>query len=81
MSRSASSSKARNPKSSTDRMAAYRRRQREAGLRPVQIWVPDLRKPDILAEYRRQAQLIAHSDVAGTDALEWIEAAYGWPAP
>ena len=28
------------------RMASYRQRMRAAGLRPVQIWVPDSRAPD-----------------------------------
>ncbi|MGA0613313.1 antitoxin MazE-like protein [Paracoccus sp. KR1-242] len=32
---------------------------RAAGLRPVQIWEPDTRRPGFAAESRRQAALIA----------------------
>lgn len=35
---------------------------RKAGLRPVQIWVPDSRRPDFAAECRRQARLAARAD-------------------
>ena len=67
-------------KSAAERMSSYRRRMRDEGLRPIQIWVPDLRKPDVLADYQRQAQLIAQGDPAGDEALAWIETAYEWPA-
>lgn len=73
------SSAARKPKTSTERMAAYRRRMREAGLRPVQIWVPDLRKPEILAEYQRQARAIAESEPAGDEIMEWLDQVRDWP--
>lgn len=73
------SSAAKKPKTSTERMAAYRRRMREAGFRPVQIWIPDLRKPEVLAEYQRQARAIAESDPAGDEVIEWIDRAYEWP--
>lgn len=67
-------------KSAAERMSSYRRRMRDEGLRPIQIWVPDLRKPDVLADYQRQARLIAQGDPAGDEALAWIEVAYEWPA-
>ena len=35
---------------------------RAAGLRPVQIWVPDTRRPGFAAECSRQSALIAASD-------------------
>ena len=38
-----------------------------AGLRPVQIWVPDTRRPDFEAECRRQCQLVTQADGADTD--------------
>ena len=56
-------------KSTAERMSSYRRRMRDEGLRPIQIWVPDLRKPDVLADYQRQARLIAQGDPAGDEAL------------
>jgi hypothetical protein len=38
-----------------------------AGLRPVQIWVPDTRKPNFAEECRRQSLLAAQSDMADPD--------------
>jgi Protein of unknown function (DUF3018) len=69
----------RKPKSPAERMADYRRRMRAKGLRPVQIWVPDTRSPEFIADYRRQAKAIAASDPAGDEVMEWIEAVYEWP--
>ena len=59
----------------------HRQRLRERGLRPVQIWVPDVRSPAFLAEARRQSELVARSphaadDQAFADALA-DEAAWG----
>ena len=61
------------------RMANYRRRMRAAGFRPVQLWVLDTRNPAFVAEYQRQARLLAASDPAGDEAMRWIEASYEWP--
>jgi hypothetical protein len=46
-------------------MANYRKRMRAAGLRPVQIWVPDSRAPDFAEKCRHQALAVAESDCAG----------------
>jgi hypothetical protein len=37
---------------------------RKAGLRPVQIWVPDTRRPGFAEECRRQSLAVAESDKA-----------------
>ncbi len=37
---------------------------RAAGLRPVQIWVPDTRRPNFAEECRRQSQNVAAADAA-----------------
>ena len=55
------------PKSSRAKVAAHRRRLREQGLRPIQIWVPDVRSPEFAAEARRQSLLIANSPYAEED--------------
>lgn len=47
---------------SNNRMASYRARMREAGLRPVQIWVPDTQRPGFKEEVARQAALAASSE-------------------
>ena len=45
-------------------LRVQKRRQalRAAGLRPVQIWVPDTRSPNFAAECRRQSLLVAKLD-------------------
>jgi Protein of unknown function (DUF3018) len=40
---------------------------RAAGLRPVQIWVPDTRRPGFADECRRQARIVAAADGADQD--------------
>ena len=41
---------------------AYRARKKAAGLREVRLWVPDLRRPEVLAEAQRQAALLDCSE-------------------
>jgi Protein of unknown function (DUF3018) len=57
---------------------------RMAGLRPVQIWVPDTRRPDFAAECRRQSRLASQADVADTEMMEFMDDALadidGWTA-
>lgn len=50
-----------NPKSSRERVRAYRERMRKKGMRLVQFWVPDTSTPEFKAEARRQSLLIANS--------------------
>ena len=42
-------------------MREHRQRLRAQGMRPIQIWVPDVRSPEFCAEARRQSQLVAQS--------------------
>lgn len=37
------------------------------GLRPIQIWVPDVRTPEFVAEAHRQSALIAASEYEADD--------------
>jgi hypothetical protein len=46
---------------SRDKVRAHRERLRRRGLRPLQIWVPDVRSRTFLREARRQARLVASS--------------------
>jgi hypothetical protein len=46
------------------RVKKHRDALRMAGLRPVQIWVPDTRRPDFAEECRRQCLLVAQADSA-----------------
>jgi len=61
------------------RMAAYRQRMRAAGLRPVQIWVPDVRAPGFADACRRQARAVALSDPAGDEIMRFVAAVSEWP--
>ena len=47
--------------SSREKMQRYRDRLKDAGLRPVQIWVPDTRSRNFAAEVRRQSLLVSAS--------------------
>jgi hypothetical protein len=49
------------------RVRSYRDRLRARGLRPVQIWVPDVRSPEFAAEAHRQAAAVAASEHAADD--------------
>ena len=55
-----------------ERVSEYRRRMRERGFRPVQIWVPDVRTPAFAAEADRQARLVANERGA-TDDQAFVE--------
>jgi hypothetical protein len=59
-------------KSANAKMRAYRERMRAAGLRQVQIWVPDSTSPSLRREARRQSILVSRSP-AEEQALQDIE--------
>lgn len=50
-----------------DRVRAHRERLRAQGLRPIQIWVPDVSSPEFAAEAHRQSAMAAGSDHAADD--------------
>jgi hypothetical protein len=56
-----------------DKVKAHRERLRRQGLRPIQIWVPDVRSPAFAAEAHRQALAVATSSHAAEDQ-EFIDA-------
>ncbi len=53
--------------STRDRVRLHRERLRRQGLRPVQIWVPDVRAPEFIAEARRQSLVVAATEHEGDD--------------
>lgn len=55
------------------KMADYRARLRAQGLRPIQIWVPDVRAAHLAEEARRQS-LRASRSQGERDAIDFIEA-------
>jgi hypothetical protein len=56
------------------RVARTRAKLRAAGLRPIQIWVPDTRAPGFALECARQARLVADADERD-GSLDFWEAA------
>jgi Protein of unknown function (DUF3018) len=59
--------------SSRDKVRNHRERLRAQGLRPIQIWVPDVRSPAFLAEAHRQARVVAGSAHAAEEQA-WVDA-------
>ena len=62
------------------RVNKHRAALRAAGLRPVQIWVPDTRQSSFAEECRRQS-LMLQNDPQEADVLNWLEVASdteGW---
>ncbi len=64
--------------SSREKVRAHRKRLREQGLRPIQIWVPDLRSPEFVKEARRQSRAVARSAQEKEDQ-NFIDAVSDWP--
>jgi hypothetical protein len=55
------------PMSSKERARRHREKLRSQGLRPIQIWVPDVRSPEFAAEAHRQSLAVANSPFAKED--------------
>ncbi|KEJ93886.1 antitoxin MazE family protein [Sulfitobacter pseudonitzschiae] len=62
------------PTSVSHRVQKRRDALRAAGLRPVQIWVPDTRRPGFEAECRRQAAIVAKADRADDTLNDFLDA-------
>jgi hypothetical protein len=64
----------------SERVQKHRDGLRAAGMRPVQIWVPDTRSPNFADECRRQS-LLVQGDPQEAEALDWLQAGadtQGW---
>ena len=57
------------------RVRKHREALREAGMRPVQLWVPETRAQQFVDECRRQCLLVVQADAADTEALDVLDAA------
>jgi hypothetical protein len=62
---------------SRDKVRAHRIRLRKAGLRPVQIWVPDVRSKSFVQAAHRQSLAVARSPHAGRDQ-SFVDAISAW---
>jgi len=54
-------------KSSRGKVEQQRERLREQGMRPIQIWVPDVRSRAFRTEAHRQSRLVAVSHCSARD--------------
>lgn len=57
------------------RVKRHRSALRAAGLRPIQIWVPDTRKPGFAEEALRQSAIVAAADAEDSDLQDFMDAA------
>jgi len=60
------------PVTLNERVRAHRQNLRKAGLRPIQIWVPDTRAPGFADECARQSRVIRDSASEKED-MDFIE--------
>ncbi|MEO3431552.1 antitoxin MazE family protein [Inquilinus sp. CAU 1745] len=65
------------PKPSRVKVGEHRARLRAQGLRPIQIWVPDVRAASFKAEAHRQSLAVAKSAGAAEDQA-FIDAVSDW---
>jgi hypothetical protein len=63
---------------SREKVRAHRERLRRRGLRPIQIWVPDVRSRKFAREAHRQSMLIAN-DAFEREQQEFVDAISEWP--
>jgi hypothetical protein len=66
------------PLKSRDKVRAHRERLRRRGLRPIQIWVPDVRSGAFTREAQRQSRMVARA-AAERDDQAFVEAVSEWP--
>lgn len=65
------------PKPSRTKVRQHRERLRAQGLRPIQIWVPDVRASTFRSEAHRQSLAVATSAHAHEDQA-FIDLVSGW---
>jgi hypothetical protein len=58
-----------------ERVQKRRALLRASGLRPLQIWVPDTRRPGFAEECRRQSMVVAQADLEDADLDAFMEGA------
>lgn len=57
------------------RVQTHRAKLRAAGLRPIQVWVPDTRRPGFADECSRQSRVVAEADATDRDLTQFVDAA------
>lgn len=62
------------PTTISSRVRKHRVTLREAGMRPLQIWVPDSRSNSFIKECQRQSLLVAENEKNDTDLNAFMDA-------
>ena len=70
---------ARDLKVLRDKVNARRERLRKQGLRPIQIWVPDVRSRAFARHAHRQSLLVADAALERDDQ-NFVDAVSDWPS-
>ena len=68
----------RRPKSSAEKVRVHRVKLRKMGLRPVQIWIPDIDSPQFIRQAHRDSLAVARSAYAADDQA-FVDAITQWP--
>jgi hypothetical protein len=67
-----------------EKVKRHRERMRAAGMKTIQLWVPDTKLPTFVEECRRQSRLVADFDRKDADLMNFMDAALedleGWSA-
>jgi len=63
---------------SRDKVRAHRERLRRRGLRPIQIWVPDVRSRSFAREAHRQSLLVG-ADRFEREEQAFVDSVSDWP--
>lgn len=63
------------PSSVSDRVRKRRENLRAAGLRPIQIWIADSRRPGFADECLTQSRIVAAADRADVDLMQFVDQA------
>lgn len=69
----------RSHSNSRARVREHRARLRKQGLRPIQIWVSDVRAPRFAQEAHRQSRAVAAGRAAADDQA-FVDSISEWPA-
>lgn len=63
------------PSKTASRVQKHRLALRDAGLRPLQIWVPNIQSPGFFEECRRQSALVALADRSNSELMAFLDEA------
>jgi len=65
-------------KTAPQKMRKYREKMRAAGLRPIQIWVPDTRSVHFAKEAKKQSLTVSKAVNSENKTLDFIEGIADW---